>query len=226
MIPIAICTVARPRPYLYATLSSMQASDAQDTDIYLCVGSPDHDYAAPHVSRRVHLHPLVPEEWATIQDGTLAQKSNWNYRRCLSFASDQGLIVLEDDVLVRPDWMHCLAKTVEEMRRHSLAGYALSLYYPQNVKLIRRGTYYQSYLAHTFYGSQAVYYPPGQAETACQWLTNHHNRNIDMALREWFIKAQNVYAPIKSLAQHLGFTTTGLAQHMHRSPNFHHYWPA
>ena len=47
VIPIAICTVARPQPYLYATMTSLLASDWHGGPVHVCVGGPDQLYAGP-----------------------------------------------------------------------------------------------------------------------------------------------------------------------------------
>ena len=59
MIPIAVCTVARPQPYLYATMTSLLASDWHGGPVHVCVGGPDQLYARPHAGRRVTIHPLT-----------------------------------------------------------------------------------------------------------------------------------------------------------------------
>ena len=112
MIPIAVCSVARPQPYLYATMASLLASDFNGP-IHVCVGGPDHAYAKPHAGRRVTIHPLTAAEWDGI-----------------------------------------------------------------------------------------------------------------MAIRNRLVKDQNAYATIRCLAQHIGYTSTGLAGHMHRAADFHVPWPS
>lgn len=109
MIPIAVCTVARPQPYLYATMTSLLASDWQGSDgqIHLSVGGADCVYAQAHAGQRVSVHPLTADEWETMRHTCVHARFNANYRRCLQRAGDDGLIVLEDDVLVRPDWLRC-----------------------------------------------------------------------------------------------------------------------
>ena len=228
MIPIAICTVARPKPYLYATMTSLLASDWQGSDgqIHLCVGGPDHAYAQLHAAQRISVHPLTADEWETMREASVHTRFNANYRRCLRHAGDDGLIVLEDDILVRPDWLRCLRLALDEMKAHGHRGFVLSLYYPADIARVHRGVFHQSYFAPSFYGTQALYFAPGLAADVIDHLAATPKRTVDIALRNWFIQQQNVYATIRSLAQHIGYTTTGLAGHMHRAPDFHLPWPA
>lgn len=226
MIPIAVCTVARPQPYLYATLTSLLASDWHGISIHLCIGGPDHAYAKRYTERRVAIHPLTDAEWDAMKDTSIHSRFNANYRRCLQHASDEGLIVLEDDVLVRPDWYRCLRLAIEEMHAAGRRDYVLALYYPADVRRSSRGIHYQSYIASSFYGTQALYFSPGVIAKVIDHLAATPARTVDMALRDLFVKHQNVYATIRNLAQHIGYTTTGLAGHMHRAADFHVPWPA
>ena len=226
MIPIAVCTVARPQPYLYATMTSLLASDWHGGPVHVCVGGPDQLYARPHAGRRVTIHPLTADEWESMRHTSLPARFNANYRRCLQHASDDGLIVLEDDVLVRPDWCRCLRLALEEIQAAGRRDYVLALYYPGDVQRSPRGTYYQSYVASSFYGTQALYYAPGVAATVVDHLAATPSRTVDMTLRNRLVKDQNVYATIRSLTQHIGYTSTGLAGHMHRAADFHLPWPS
>lgn len=226
MIPIAVCSVARPQPYLYATLTSLLASDWHGSPIHVCVGGSDHAYAKRYADRRVAIHPLTAAEWDAMKDTSLHARFNANYRRCLQHAGDEGLVVLEDDVLVRPDWYRCLRLAIDEMRDHGRRDYVLALYHPANVIRAPRGRYHQSYIASSFYGTQALYFAPGVAATVMDHLAATPTRTVDMALRNRLVKDQNLYATIRSLVQHIGYTTTGLAGHMHRAADFHVPWPA
>ncbi len=225
MIPIAVCSVARPQPYLYATMTSLLASDWHGGPVHVCVGGPDHAYAKPHAGRRVTIHPLTAADWAAMKDTSIHTRFNANYRRCLQHANDEGLIVLEDDVLMRPDWYRCLLLALDEMQAAGRRDYVLALYYPGDVQRSPRGVHYQSYVASSFYGTQALYFAPGVAATVVDHLAATPSRTVDMALRNQLVKDQNVYATIRSLAQHIGYTSTGLAGHMHRAADFHVPWP-
>jgi hypothetical protein len=101
----------------------------------------------------------------------------------------------------------------------------LALYYPGDVQRSPRGVHYQSYVASSFYGTQAMYFAPGVATAVSNHLASMPSRTVDMALRNRLVKDQNVYATIRSLAQHIGYTSTGLAGHMHRAADFHLPWP-
>jgi hypothetical protein len=228
VIPIAICTVARPKPYRYATMTSLLASDWQASggQIHLCIGGPDDTYAQLHAAQRINVHPLTADEWETMRQTSVHTRFNANYRRCLQHAGDEGLIVLEDDIMVRPDWLRCLRLALDEMKAHGHRGFVLSLYYPADIARVHRGAFHQSYFAPSFYGTQALYFAPGLVADVIDHLAATPKRTVDIALRNWFIQQQNVYATIRSLAQHIGYTTTGLAGHMHRAPDFHLPWPA
>jgi hypothetical protein len=207
-------------------MTSLLASDWHGGPVHLCVGGPDHLYAQPHANQQVAVHPLAADEWEALRPTNICARFNANYRRCLAHASEAGLIVLEDDVLVRPDWLRCLRLALDEMQARGLRHYVLALYCPKGVARVHRGTYYQSYVASSFYGTQALYFAPGVAAEIIDHLATMPTRTSDLALREWLINHQNLYATIRSLAQHIGYTTTGLAGHMHRAADFHLPWPA
>jgi hypothetical protein len=192
VIPIAVCTVARPKPYLYATMTSLLASDWQGSvgQIHLCVGGPDHALRQLHAAQRNSVHPLAADEWEAMRHTSVHARFNAHYRRCLQHAGDDGLIVFEDDVLVRPDWLRCLRLALDEMQAHGRRDYVLSLYYPKDIARVHRGVHNQSYFAPSFYGTQGLYYAPGLAAEVIDHLAATPKRTADIALRNWFSFAE------------------------------------
>ena len=152
---------------------------------------------------------------------------NRNYLRCLQRAGDSGVVVFEDDVIVRPDWFGRLQEAIGELESLVCGAYVLALYYSR-VGLSPRGRAFCSYIASTFYGTQALYFPAASAVGFAEFLQQHlvGLGSADMVLRAWCVEHQNLYATTRALAQHMGIVTTGLAGHMHQAWNFDESWPA
>ena len=229
MIPIAVCTVDRPEGYVHRTLESLLASDAgPQCDVHLCVGCPDASYLARYEGQpRLTIHPLSAGECQQMWSETIHTRFNRNYLRCLQRADERGVVVLEDDIVLRPSWFACLQEAISELESRVAGPYVLALYYSR-VGLAPRGRAFCSYIASTFYGTQALYFPAASAVGFAEFLQQHlvGLGSADMVLRAWCMEHQNLYATTRALAQHMGIVTTGLAGHMHQAWNFDESWPA
>ena len=167
------------------------------------------------------------DAWDAMRHTSVHARFNANYRRCLQHAGDDGLIVLEDDVFGASRLVSLPTPGPRRDTGRTDAGTTCwRCTIPVTFMRSPRGVYYQSYVASSFYGTQALYYAPGVAAAVMDHLAATPSRTVDMALRNRLVKDQNVYATIRSLAQHIGYTSTGLAGHMHRAADFHVPWPA
>jgi hypothetical protein len=236
VIPIGICTVDRPQGYVHRTIESLLASDygvELDCQIHLFVGCPDPSYLARYGDEpRITVHPLPISLCQEMWNERIHPRFNRNYLRCLRHITGispavQGVIVFEDDAVLRPDWFGRLRESIAELETWIPDPYVLAFYYAGNVRLSPRGQAFCSYIAETCYGTQAMYYPLPSALGFADFLAQHIHKigAADIILRHWCVQHQNLYATIRCLAQHIGFETTGLAGHMHQAMNYHEPWP-
>jgi hypothetical protein len=90
---------------------------------------------------------------------------------------------------------------------------------------IRCGPYCAKYQAPSFYGTQCMYYPRPVVLELAQFVHEHGVSNYrvegDMLVREYAIATDGLYGTVRSLVQHIGFISTGLAGFYHRAPTFH-----
>ena len=229
MIPIAICTVDRPEGYLHQTMANLLASDfglRPDGRVHLCVGGPQTAYAMRYEEdQRVTVHRLTEAEWSVMAGERIHTRFTRNYLRCLRLYGPEGIIVLEDDVLLRSDWPRCLDLAREEMDFDGIENYVLALYYPHQARRSPRGKAYCSYLARSFFGTQAIYYPAVAAEMIVEFVEPRiHWKPGDLLLRQWCVENENLYATVRPLAQHVGFVSTGLGS-IHQADGFDLPWP-
>ena len=111
------------------------------------------------------------------------------------------------------------------MDSDGIDNYVLALYCPRQARLSRRGKAYCSYLARSFFGTQAIYYPAVAAEMIVEFVEARiHWKPGDLLLRQWCLENENLYATVRPLAQHVGFVSTGLGS-IHQADGFDLPWP-
>ena len=215
---------------MHQTMQSLFNSDVSgrsEWQMYICVGTPHSDYALRHesVDPRISIHPLPQTEWDAMAGETIHTRFTRNYLRCLSFCGPAGILVLEDDVLVRSDWVRCLEMARNEISSDHIDNHVLALYYPSQARLLPRGVTYSAYKAMSFFGTQAMYYSPEVVTKIIDFVEPRiHTLPGDLLLRRWFLENKILYATAIPLAQHVGFTSTGLG-FMHQAVGFDAPWP-
>lgn len=224
----AVITVRREPEYIFRSLLSLATSGGFSGPVHLFVGSDDDTYlAALAQNPRYVVHTMTPDEYAKIADTPVHQKFNYNYWRALDYFASrgQGVCICEDDVLYAEGFWRRLEAAVDEVGR-DLTEYVLALYATDDFAAdasYRRGEHYASYPAHTFFGTQAMYYPPA---TVREQADNLRRRGVDrfeipgdLLIRDLCTERQYLFVASASLVQHIGRVSTGLGN-FHSSPTF------
>jgi hypothetical protein len=224
----AITTVRRPGNYLHTLLDCLPPELA----VRLVVGEPDDTFLPAHPAiHRVQI--LVPrhEEWSPFQQRPVAQRAAWNYWRALTVGASgdgtRGLLVLEDDVTLAAGWVDRLRLTIRQLRAQHGDRWILALYtsvlpmpppHPGRPRVL-------PYPPQMFYGTQAIYYPPGMRTELADHLRRMtvesfqvpYDIAIALHLRQMEIP---LFATVPCLAQHIGEVSTGLATFFHRASRY------
>jgi hypothetical protein len=235
---LAIMTVQREPTYLYQTLASLFACDPlvhRLRRIAIVADGEDFGYLDPlRHHARVHLVPMPPDRWAEVKDFGIHRRACHNFVRCLESCTEDsdGILVCEDDVVFRDGFLGKLLQSLHELTRRDLREFILAAYaaYDHEAdRSLRRGRYYSSYPAHTFYGTQCVFFPRSEAlhvaEEVRRRSVKQAGKPYDLVIHDYAVRRQHLYATRFSLAQHVGRRTSGLG-HFHQSPTFHRPWPA
>ena len=230
---IVISTVARQPEYVHTTLASLFASDPlmhRLCGVGLVVGGDDVSYLGPYGHHAgIDVYPLSHCDASLIRNWPTHRRFCHNYLRCLTLATGEakGLCVCEDDVVFRDGFVSKLIRTVGEMEdEDGIAKYILACYVPYRLAddpSLRRGRYYASYFAPTFYGTQCVYYPAtvldDVAECMCRDGVENYKHPGDFIVRDYAHSINALYGTVASLVQHIGRVSTGLGR-FHSSPTF------
>jgi hypothetical protein len=208
---INIITIDRaPNNYIDKTVAALRASDWQKYQypVTLCAGSASTDY--------LNEFGLDILPWREQKPENKYVGFCMNYVRALRFGFG-GVIVLEDDVTVCPDWLERLEAAIKEI---PFDRYVLALYSANNLgnSVFERGVHYRSYYAPVFYGTQAVYFPETvRYEIADYVYSNRDRLPGDLLIGEWANANSCLYALQGSVVQHIGAITTGIG-------NYHTAW--
>jgi hypothetical protein len=230
---VSILTTERQPAYIRDTLSSLFGSSASVAALGSIDLMIDADEASGYLSelRRdpmLKLRYLSDEEWKAQSKRCLGHRFCYNYWRSLDVTMDGywGLVVLEDDVLLREDFVERLILTVEEVRRRQgverigpkgLQQFMLALYSSYNFAQepgFYRGHYYCSY-GYPFFGTCGLFYEASIVTQVRDYMwrfgVESHRLPGDLVLDE--LKASGtlwVYACTRDLVQHKGIVSSGL----------------
>ena len=232
---LAVMTVKRSPEYVHMTLASLLLSDPlvhQLRGVHLVVGGAEVEYLSQYRHHhRIEIHQMGQEDAQQTRRWTLHQRFCLNYYRCLTVppADCSGICICEDDVIFQDGFIEKMLAAVNEMEQtHKLTKYLLNLYLPSGLlpePSFRFGQYCAKYDAQSFYGTQCMYYPRSVALELARFVhehgVSHYRLEGDMLVREYAIEINGLYGTVRSLVQHIGFITTGLAGFFHRAPTFH-----
>lgn len=206
---LAVMTVQREPVYLHHTLRQ-----------------PLRQRSALRHHARLRLLPMPAERWEKVKAFGVHRRACHNYVRCLETCAPEfsGILVCEDDVLFRDGFLTKLLQALDEMTARGLREFILAAYAAADHEAdrsLRRGRYYSSYPAHTFYGTQCVFYPRAEAARVAEEIRRRSvekaGKPFDLVVHDYAVRRQHLYATRCSLAQHIGRRTTGLG-HFHQSP--------
>ena len=220
-LTLAILTVNRKPEYIHQTLASLFAADPDVHrlgTIHVMVGSTDASYLRRYGHHeRLNIVPLTPAEGEEIRDWHVHRKFCHNYHRCLTvpMVRKRGIIVCEDDIMLRDHFVSRLLDTIWEMEvEHGLKRYALALFSShdfENDNSFYRGRLYCSY-GYPFFGTQCMYYPRECAAEIAPFLLERGVKTCeapgDLLVKQ--VYGDKMYACCRGLAQHVGDVSTGL----------------
>lgn len=203
-------------------------------EIAVAVDAPDLACVAPlEHHRRVRWVARTAEESARVAGFHVHRRACHNYWRALGLApaETRGVVVCEDDVIFRDGWLGMLLDCLNEMQGVVRNDFLLSAYSAGDHEHgpLRRGRFYSSYVECSFYGTQAMFYLPGEARAVRALLWTHGveapQAPYDLLIQRWAVAQQHLYTTRHSLVQHAGAQSTGLGDGRHRSPSFLRLWP-
>lgn len=236
-IALVFVTCPRTPAYLPGTLASALLRDPLSSrlrEISAAVDAPDLGCIGPLArDRRVRWAARTEEENTRAESYHIHRRACHNYWRALGLASPGGraVLVCEDDLIFRDDWLGWLLECLDEMQARGLRDFLLTAYSTCDHETpdLRRGRYYSSYVAQGFYGTQAMLYPAGQLPAVSELIWQHGviapEAPYDMLIQRLATERQNLYTTRHSLVQHVGAKSTGLGGGGHRSPSFDQPWP-
>ena len=230
---VSILTTERQPSYVHDTLSSLLGSSASVVALGSIDLMVDGAEASGYLSelRRdpmLKLHYLSDEEWRVQSTRRRGHRFCYNYWRSLNVTMDRywGLVVLEDDVLLREAFVEKLILTVEEVRRRQgvervgpkgLQQFMLALYSSYDFArepTFYRGHHYCSY-GYPFFGTCGLFYEASIVGAVRDYMwrfgVESHHAPGDLVLNE--LKANGtlwVYACTRDLVQHKGVVSSGL----------------
>lgn len=232
-INICIMTCDRSPSYLDSTLATLFAAGQEIYSIRginLIADAVDLSFLRRYVclcNSSIRVEGLTSKQASYCATVHKRVRFNVGLHRCLQFGLEYGVLVLEDDVLIKPGMLHWMMLALEEMDKDGIKHYILSL----NTRgrefvdepAFRRGEFYTSYpLGSPFYGSQAIFYSPKVAKEFGPYLKKNGIRpdgttdlGGDELLRSFLCETSltwnsGAYATVYAQAEHIGEVSTGL----------------
>ena len=237
-IAIAIMTRNRQPQYIHGTVESLLASGGIVRELagfYMAVDETDTAYLSGiNMRERMTIVPLTNTEAEAVGGMILHQRACHNYHRALTLPPGHaaGLLVCEDDLVFCPGFLEKLLQTLNEMEAAGLKDFMLACYASYDFdsdRSLKRGTFYSSYPAHWFYGTQCMFYTRSEIPAVAGTILKHgvlrYENAYDMLIKHHAMYRNNLYATRRSLVQHVGIVSTGLGKNHHTSPTFHLPWP-
>lgn len=233
-----VFVTCKREPYLLpTTLASAFLADAATSalkSINVVVDDPDLGWIGPLTQyQSIKWSPRTDEQNQFAIDLGIHQRASCNYWKALQCmaAESQGVIVCEDDVIFKSGWLRMLLEALNEMEEDGITMPILSLYspYDHEADTFRRGKFYSSYFAASFFGTQSMFYPADQLTAVSRIVRTEsaltYRLPYDLAINEYCTERQNLYTTRHSLVQHIGRVSTGLGGAGHTSPSFDRSWP-
>lgn len=165
---------------------------------------------------RVVIHELPEAEWERKRLWPIQRKVCHNYVRALSQAEEEGyLLVLEDDLILREEFIPRLIATIEEMHKDGLTDFALSTFVPYDFDMRDHLLVHERYCVYdeAFYGTLGMVYPHKTAEELRDYIRKHGVEQPSWApdILVGRFCAGRLYATPRPLIDHAGLKTTGLS---------------
>lgn len=236
MLSLSIMTCPRNEDYVIQTLDGLIQSDPALSllrEVVIAVDAETAEHLQRHkINPRFSVALLSAVEAHRVNNVRLHQRACNNFLRSLTLPTRgyRGLIICEDDLIFRPAWISKLCDSLNEMDQDGLTDFVLSAYssYDHEQPSLRRGKFYSSYYAASFYGSQCLFFTASQVKPIASRVWNRGASTFcepyDILVNEHCTEAQNLYATRFPLVQHVGFKSTGLGG-FDKAARFDDPWP-
>lgn len=115
--------------YVHASIADLYEKDPSAPPLTLFVGSPAEEFLGPLTAdSRVRIVRTAPEEWEPLLARPVHERAAWNLSRAISVPGEDGVIVLEDDLLFARGWYEQICNVGDALvRQHGkynlLSGY-------------------------------------------------------------------------------------------------------
>lgn len=236
-IVLCIMSVTRQPTYIFQTLSGLFLCDLlahRLREICIIVGSDDTTFLNPIKHHpKIRVVPMTTDEWSDMNNFPVYRRGCFNFVRALKAPQSdyKGLLFCEEDVIFREGFIGKLLQTLNEMRLRKLENFVLSCYSPHDHeanKSLRRGQYFSSYYADSFYGTQSIFFPANETLSILKDIRLHgaecYEEPYDLLVKRYCVVKQHLYTTRFSIVQHISEQTTELRS-SHQSPSFHCQWP-
>jgi hypothetical protein len=216
---IAICTINREPNYVHQTLASMYMGGlTPNAQVGLYVGNEDDSYVRCYGHHRnVIIRPTPDEDWLEISGQSPSKRLCYNYFRCLSQATKNNVLLLEDDLQFADGWAVYLAAVVRALssQRCFLSLYTHLDYTGMTEPVKMRKP--------PFFGTQALFIPSDIRELLLKFHSQAgiQDQNPDYVIN---VFSQLHHVPIlditKPLVQHAGKISSMQSVWWHENPLF------
>ena len=224
-IRIAILTCEREPAYIYQTISSLFDAEPFARNISFVIDSDNKNYLREHADAYDCYY--LNESEADELDGypLTARCCNTCWRALKMDCSEyRGLLVCEDDIIFRPDFLTYLEQSIDEFESsyttctREFPPYMMSLHSKFDIAKEdkrRPGQYYLITPAHKFYGMHAIYYSQSIITTVRDYMWEFgvlkQKLPADLLLGKLGYKMQSMYNTAYDLVEHIGRVSTGLS---------------
>jgi hypothetical protein len=236
---VSIVTCPREPQYIHTTLASLFAADKNSHkigSIDIFVDGPRSPYLEEyHTYPNIHIHYMDKKEIADREKMyARARKVNnkfttrhincclGHYRaRSVSMEGYKALLVLEDDVILRKNYIKCLSDCYKEIDKTDVEHWHLSLQDNHNLKrheCRHRGKYHMSYPGSSFYGFTGVFMPANTVQPVADTIhtlgLEKFSTPADLCMHELARKGAllewGFFCSAWDITSHRGVVSTGL----------------
>jgi len=221
--PLAILSVdeRKGHNFVFETLSSFLLATrdhSQKPQVHIFVGNDNTTYLRNlqhHENLRVHVFNTIVGDAFYWKRSRRNWKGGRNYLRCLAFAGEEGILIVEDDVIFSNDfWQKFQTARAEIEKDYPGQPYALDCYvihWQDTVAALDDGEEPRSYVRYKdkYCCTQAMYYSKGAAETVhyllYKFLKSKRDLQYDYVIAHAIVKqAILVFGTKPALVQHIG----------------------
>ena len=223
-------TFTRMWNWYYITLASLLSSDWTD-DINICLGVANGDYVTKYIQKgRIKLKRLHNRKtYNGIKSWLKQSQASYNFAKILRNAdkTKKGMILLEDDIILNPDWFSHTHEIIQKIEQIS-DEFILSIYSPHRKMEVGENGFTE-YPIDRFFGTQGMYYPPSVAIKLGNFLRDDGYEPGHDVRAHQFCEDEKIklYVPNRITIQHIGEKSAfhGTTLKKGQSPVPDYLWP-